>query len=107
MGSYSAPQHRHHVHRPTRPGLQQCHLDGLVLGSSASPPRPSADAPRASTMPSRRARPRLLSIATTSIGRRAPGFNNAISKGSSFIAIGLGIVIIVSAVMGVEIIALH
>jgi len=49
----------------------------------------------------------FLSIATTSIGRRAPGFNNAISKGSSFIAIGLGIVIIVSAVMGVEIIALH
>jgi heavy metal translocating P-type ATPase len=49
----------------------------------------------------------FLSIATMSIGKRAPGFNNAISKGSSFIAIGLGIVIIVSAVMGVEIIALH
>ena len=49
----------------------------------------------------------FLSIATTSIGKRAPGFNNAISKGSSFIAIGLGIVIILSAVMGVEIIALH
>ena len=49
----------------------------------------------------------FLSIATTSIGKRAPGFNNAISKGSSFIAIGLGIVIIISAVMGVDIIALH
>merc|ERR1719248_13739 len=49
----------------------------------------------------------FLSIATTSIGKRAPGFNQAISKGSSIIAIGLGIIIIASSVMGIELISLH
>ena len=49
----------------------------------------------------------FLSIATTTIGKRAPGFNQAISKGSSIIAIGLGIIIIASSVMGIELISLH